>query len=94
MILDETRERIAEMVALIFLLKPDYSDVIKAQVRRGMTYEKWLEDFKAAGLYDLLQQKGIFVRARARGENGDEILQLFWEETRRFAVMDGTERKA
>lgn len=88
MITERTRLMIGIVAAHTVAGNPEWRALIRKN--RDLSFEEWRARFQVmidAGILDR-----VFANAARRGDSGEEMLRLFWEETRRVALDEGVQQ--
>lgn len=80
---NETMRMLADLAEMLMSVNPHWRTAILEQAARGLGYKEWRLNFQP--IVDTGILKGVFERSIARGEDPEEILRHFWNETRRVA---------
>jgi hypothetical protein len=80
---DETRRMLTDLAEMLVSALPHWRTVILEQAARGVDYKQWRLSFQP--MVDAGILKGVFARSIARGEDPEELIRCFWNETRRVA---------
>lgn len=83
MLSNETRLMLTDLAEMLMSANPHWRTVIIEQAARGVSYKDWRLSFQR--MVDAGILNGVFARAVERGEDPEEILRHFWNETRRVA---------